>query len=79
MDNIKPKGREVKYEKQIYAWVNSTAPKPSILYRCQCLEMFPHPQSPPACHYIYPCSLLSANTFTFLVLLSHKIGMSGGL
>lgn len=33
----------------------------------------------PACHYIYPSSLLSANTFTFLVLLSHKTGMSGGL
>lgn len=37
------------------------------------------PSVSPACHYIYPCSLLSANTFTFLVLLSHKIGMSGGL
>lgn len=35
---------------------------------------------PAPCHYIYPCSLLSANTFTFLVLLSNKIGgVSGGL
>lgn len=34
----------------------------------------------PCRHYIYPCSLLSANTFTFLVLLSNKRGgMSGGL
>ena len=34
---------------------------------------------PPACHYIYPCSLLSANTFTLLVLLSNKRGgMSWG-
>lgn len=41
---------------------------------------FFYPPSPRACHYIYPCSLLSANTFTFLVLLSNKRGgMSGGL
>lgn len=42
--------------------------------------MFLYPQSPRTCHFIYPSSLLSANTFTFLVLLSNKRGgMSGDL
>lgn len=79
MDNIivNPRG-EAEYDKQIYAWVNSIAPEPSILHLCQCLEMFLYPPSPCACHYIYPCSLLSANTFTFLVLLSNKRGGKGG-
>lgn len=68
----------MEYGKQIYAWVNSTSPQPSILYssssHSQCPEMFLYPPSPWTCHYIYPCSLLSANTFTFLVLPSNKRG-----
>lgn len=58
--------------------------QPSILFpsssQSQCLEMFLSPPAPHTCHYIYPCALLSANTFTFLVLLSNKRGgMRGDL
>lgn len=55
-----------------------TVPEPSILRLRQRMEMFLYPPSPRACRYIFPCSLLSANTFTFLVLLSNKRGGSSG-
>lgn len=67
-------------DKQIYAWVNSTAPQPSILQSSSSLSQSCTLRltAPVLTPYIYPSSLLSANTFTFLVLLSNKRGgMSG--
>lgn len=78
IEKYETKRAEAEYDEQIYAWVNSTAPQPSILQSSsslsQGLEMFLYPPSHRTCRCIYPSSLLSANTFTFLVLLCNKRG-----
>lgn len=61
--------------KIIHGWT-PLQPQSSILQSSsslfQGLEMFLYPHR--TCRYIYPSSLLSANTFTFLVPLSNKRG-----
>lgn len=58
----------------------SIGPEPSILHLCQSLEMFlSAPVSLFARHFARLLFSVSANTFTFLVLLGNKRGgMSGG-